>query len=267
MTRLRMRNSPRYARTTLPSSPGAALLADYISRLTTAGGTLTSTRLTTLSTLLDTVASSGLGTKLTYCVLPGAPDTFTGHNVPLIDLLSLGVATSTYVSSEWNGLGLKGASKSLTSPVSPSTHLTSDDTHLSLYYNENKSAGFIVPCGAEDGSGALQFYGDGFLVCNQYSDNSDRTVEFVSPLAGLSMGSRLSSTLHQLRTPSGGGADSLANQSTNTRTGNLPATAYVLITTSVGDRILFTSVGAGITGPQYTALATALSTYTAARGA
>jgi hypothetical protein len=110
-------------------------------------------------------------------------------------------------------------------------------------------------------------YANTFLVSNICSDGGDRTVEFTSPLAGLSMGSRSSSTLHQLRTPTGGGTDKLANTSTSARAGSMPAANFLMIHPTVPNRILFSSVGASMTGPQYTALSNALAAYTAARGA
>lgn len=266
MTRLRVRSAPKYVPGSLPPAPGAALLADYISRLTTAGGALTGTRLSTLSTLFDTLASSDVSSRIHYAVLPGAPDSFTGAVVPIIDTFGIGNCTTNFEAPEWNGEGLKGSAKNLTSSYVPSVRGTLDDTHLSIYFNENKSAGNITVLGCQDGGGALQMYSNTFLVSNIHSDGGDRTVEFVSPLKGLSMGSRVSNTLHQLRTPTGGGADKLANQSTNARSGSLPAVPFLMIHPTVSNRILFSSVGLGVTGPQYTALANALDTYTAARG-
>lgn len=267
MTRLRVRTTPKYVPGSLPPAPGAALLADYVFRLTTAGGALTGTRLSTLSTLFDTLVSSGVSSRIHYAVLPGAPDSFTGAVVPIVDTFGIGNCTTNFEAPEWNGEGLKSsASKNLTSSYVPSVRATLDDSHLSIYFNENKSAGNITVLGCQDGSGAMQMYSNTFLVSNLYSDGGDRTVEFVSPLKGLSMGSRVSGTLHQLRTPSGGGADKLANQSTNARAGLLPATSFLMIHPTVVNRVLFASVGLGVTGPQYTALANALDTYTAARG-
>jgi hypothetical protein len=266
MTRLRVRSAPKYVPGSLPPAPGAALLADYISRLSTAGGALTGTRLSTLSTLFDTLVSSGVSSRIHYAVLPGAPDSFTGAVVPIIDTFGIGNCTTNFEAPEWNGEGLKGSAKNLTSSYVPSVRGTLDDTHLSIYFNENKSAGNITVLGCQDGGGAFQMYSNTFLVSNIHSDGGDRTVEFVSPLKGLSMGSRVSNTLHQLRTPSGGGADKLANQSTNARSGSLPAVPFLMIHPTVVNRILFASVGLGVTGSQYTALANALDAYTAARG-
>jgi hypothetical protein len=248
-------------------APGAELLTSYTSRVAAAGGTITGVRLSALSTLLDTRVVSGVASRIDYATLPGAPDAFAGSVVPLIDTFGVGNCTTNYVPGEWSGQGFKGTGKNLTSPYAPATHGNADDAHLSVYYSENKSAGVITVLGCQDGGGALQMYANTFLVSNICSDGGDRTVEFTSPTAGLSMGSRRSSTLHELRTPTGGGADKLANTSTNTRAGTMPATNFVMIHPTVPNRILFSSVGKGMTGPQYTILANALATYTATRGA
>jgi hypothetical protein len=248
-------------------TPGAELLASYTSRVAAAGGTVTGIRLAAASTLFDTLVLSGVVSRIDYATLPGAPDSFTGAAVPLIDALGLGNCTTNYVAGEWNGQGFKGTGKNLTSPYVPATHGNADDAHLSVYYSENKSAGVITALGCQDGGGAFQMYANTFLVSNICSDGGDRTVEFTSPTAGLSMGSRRSSTLHELRTPTGGGTDKLANTSTNARAGTMPATNFVMVHPAVPNRILFSSVGKGMTGPQYTILANALATYTATRGA
>lgn len=248
------------------AAPGASLLADYISRLTTAGGALTGVRLSALSTLFDILVSSGVAARIHYATLPGSPNTYTGSNVPVIDSLGVGNCTTNFVASEWNGTGFKGSGKNLTSPYIPSVRSTLDNTHLSTYFAENRAAGFSNVMGCQDGSGAFQMYADGYLVANQHSDGGDRVVQFSSPLAGLSLASRSSNTLHELRTPAGGGTDKLANSSTTARSGGLPATNFQMISSGNPTRILFSSVGLSISGPQYTALANALAAYTASRG-
>lgn len=248
------------------TTPGTSLLQNYITRLNAQGGSLTGIRLTSLTTLLDTLVTSGVANRLQYAVLPGAPDSFTGFNVPLIDSLALGICTSNYVSNEWTGAGLKGAGRFLESPYVPATHGTIDNTHLSIYFSENRVVNFSPIMGCEDGSGALQMYAEGYIVANQYSDDSSRTVQFSPPLLGLSLSSRSSSTLHELRTPSGEGADKLANSSSSTRTGALPSVRFQMIRPAAATRTLFASIGLSINGPQYTVLANALATYSSTRG-
>lgn len=248
------------------ASPGAALLQNYITRLTAQGGTLTGLRLSTLSTLLDTLVTSGVASRFHYAILPGAPDSFAGFNVPLIDSLVLGNCTSNYISTEWNGTGLKGTSRFLQAPYIPGLHTTVDNSHLSIYFSENRVVSLSTVMGCQDGGGALQMYADGYIVANQYSDGSDRVVQYSPPLAGLTLASRSSSTLHELRTPSGAGVDKLAHSSTAARAGAPPNTNFRMMSTSAATRTLFSSVGLSISGPQYTALSNALAAYTLARG-
>jgi hypothetical protein len=245
-------------------APALTSLQLYTARVNTAGGTVTSTKLSAVTTLLATLDAAGITSKIHYATLPCGPDTFTGAVAPLIDKFSLGNCTTNFVLGDLDNFGLKGSGKNLTTPYSPVAHGSNSSIHISTYASENKPAGFITLASSSDVNGTLQMYADtGYVVCNIFSDGGSRTVEFTAPMAGLIMGSRLNDTTHELRTPTGTGTNKLANSSSNTRENTLPAPNLVCIHPTVNFRVMFTSVGEGLTGAEYTILSNALDDYAA----
>ena len=235
----------------------------YFSRVTTAGGTLTTTEKNAVNQLVIDMKAAGIWTSM-KAVYPmvGASAAACAQNLKSSSFT--GTFTSGWTFSS-NGATPNGTSAYMDTLMNQSTNLSNDSVHLS-YYSRTNSSNSSFDIGGNSGSPnfngaqlALYYTGLGSIGhMHSYPTNSTVSTATTDTRA-FYLASRISSTSNKLFRNS-----TLLNTNTTTRTSSLAnvnfrlASDYVAFTNR---QCAFASIGDGLTDAQASDFYTSVQTF------
>ena len=234
----------------------------FFDRVTTAGGTLTTTEKNATNQLVLDMKSAGIWTSM-KAVYPmvGASAAACAQNLKSSSFTGTFTSGWTFAST---GVTPNGTSAYMNTALTPSTSLTLNSTHLSYYSRTNTGSGSDI--GSADALYVnLNFINAKYTNGNYYCHINSTTAAISGTIAnsqGYFIGSRTSSTLSKLYRNS-----SVLSTSSGVSTGLSSAVAYVGAVNFIGVQefslreCAFASIGDGLTDTQASNFYTAVQAF------
>lgn len=251
-----------------PTVSGDVNVLDWISRVNSNGGSVSTGAQSAVETLVTALKTAGVWTKIQRMNL-FAGTGLAACAVPLINTAGATLDTLTnFVEgdySESTGLTGDGSTKYLNTGMLASA-LTANSTHWSVYYKRATAGNQQLHIGATESTNA--FHGsaaasNGTILSDQYDASTSRLTNAVSAPYGFACGSRVASNDHKIYK----GATQVATSSTGV-TGALPARNIFVFARNAGFPFEYSagplamySVGAGLTPAEVADFATAIQTF------
>ena len=229
------------------------------------------TQKSAVNQLVLDLKSYGIWTKCS-AIYPIVGGSATSHKYNLKNPLDTNAAFRLTFSTGWThaSTGMTGASAYANTNLTPSSSLTANNTHLSIYMGTDTAAGNKVEMGVGVGGTLIPImilmskYTGTIAQSNAYNLSTNQITASNTNASGFYIGSRTSSTSHKLYKSS-----SILATDTNTNSNTLPTLSMTIgalnsngsIVQYSDRRFQFASIGSGLTDTEAANFYTAVQAY------
>jgi hypothetical protein len=235
----------------------------FFDRVTAAGGTLSNTEKFAIDTLVRQMKLDGIWTKM-KAIYPmvGASAAACAQNLKSSSFTGTFNGGVTYAST---GVKSNGTSGWMNTSLTPSTHLSLNNTHISVYIRDNSASNNPAIANTDSALGINELsiyprYGNNDVYTRINAASSPITTSTNSQ--GMHIGSRIVST--QIKYYKNNTSFSLNNNSNSLTTGTMPLLAFRYIgniITYYSGECAFASIGDGLTDTESSNFYTAVQAF------